>query len=250
MLGAVEGQKLTLKSRIDELLNFVSDKDKVINELTEGGVHYLDGATGGNGNTVENVSFTLGGMSLGMLALKYGVPLLLNRRRRKKKKKGDDENEDDGYDVDRDKNFYPDPVPPVSTPAPQHDEDVKKHIHEHVHNHKHENEYVMPQNQLPDPRTTHEIDDLAQHNSGLHRGFIPYGMPVAAPPYYQQPVAAHGLPPQFPNVPFSTRKKATAEQIMTIFGELINEYRDDQTMTMTQMDMLLRQRLKEKYNIE
>ena len=242
LLGAVEGQKDSLKSKIDQLLGVVKDKDDKISDLAENGVHYLDGPTGGNGNTVENVSFTLGGMSLGMLALKYGVPFLLNRRRRRKKKKEGDENEDDGYDVDRGG-----PMPP---PTPQRDEGVRKHIHEHVHNHKHENEYVMPQNQLPDPRTTHEIDDLAQHSSGLHQGFIPYGMPVAAPPYYQQPVAAHGLPPQFPNVPFSTRKRATAEQIMTIFGELMNEYQDDQTMTMNQIDILLRQRLKEKFNIE
>ena len=244
MLGAVEGQKLTLKSRIDELLSFASDKDRVIDELKEGGMHYLDGPTGGNGNTVENVSFTLGGMSLGMLALKYGVPLLLNRRRRKKKKDEDNEDLDreEGYD-----NIEPSPLP-NSDDAPE----ERVHRHEHIHKHKHENEYIMSPENLPNPRTTHEIDDLSKQGGGLNPGLLPYGFPppVSSNYYYPQPVAAHGLPPQFPNVPFSTRKKATAEQIMTIFGDLINEYQDDQTMTMTQMDILLRHRLKEKYNIE
>ena len=243
MLGAVEGQKLTLKSRIDELLGFVSGKDKLINELKENGTHYLDGSTNGNGNTVENVSFTLGGMSLGMLALKYGVPLLLKRRRRKKKK------DEDNEDLDREEGY--DNMGP--SPLPSSDDVLKEHVHrhEHIHKHKHENEYIMSPENLPDPRTTYEIDDLSKQGGGLNPGFMPYGFPLPTPSnYYPQPVAAHGLPPQFPNVPFSTRKQASAEQIMTIFGDLINEYQDDQTMTMTQMDMLLRQRLKEKYNIE
>ena len=84
---------------------------------------------------------------------------------------------------------------------------------------------------------------------GLNPGFVPYGFPVSEP-YHQQPVAMQGLPPQFLNVPFSTRKQVTAEQIMTIFGELINEYQDDQTMTMRQIDTLMRHRLKQKFNIE
>ena len=239
LLGAVEGQKLTLSSRIDQLLGFVKSKDDLISDLKESGGHYLDGATNGNGNTVENVSFTLGGMSLGMLALKYGVPFLLNRRRKRKEEEEEDENEDRGYDTNRNN----DSVDP---------EGVNRHVHEHVHTHKHkhENDFIMPPEDLPDPRTTHEIDELAKHSSGLNPGFIPYGLPVASQYHYPQPVAAHGLPPQFPNVPFSTRKQASAEQIMTTFGELMNEYQNDQTMTMNQVDILLRQRLKEKYNIE
>jgi len=177
-------------------------------------------------------------MSLGMLARKYVVPFLLNRRR-KRKEEEEDENEDKGYDTNRNN----DSVDP---------EGVNRHVHEHVHTHKHkhENDFIMPPEDLPDPRTTHEIDELAKHSSGLNPGFIPYGLPVASQYHYPQPVAAHGLPPQFPNVPFSTRKQASAEQIMTIFGELMNEYQNDQTMTMNQVDILLRQRLKEKYNIE
>ena len=42
----------------------------------------------------------------------------------------------------------------------------------------------------------------------------------------------------------------TSEQIMTVIGELTNEYQNDQTMTMGQLDTLIRQRLKEKFNIE
>ena len=91
--------------------------------------------------------------------------------------------------------------------------------------------------------------DCPTGDRGLNPGFVPYGFPVGQP-YHQQPVAMQGLPPQFLNVPFSTRKKASAEQIMTVFGELINEYQDDQTMTMNQIDTLLRHRLKEKFNIE
>ena len=243
LLGAVEGQKLTLKSRIDELLGFVSDKDKLIDELKEGGLHYLDGATGGNGNTVENVSFTLGGMSLGMLALKYGVPLLLNRRRRKKKKGEDNEDLDreEGYD-----NRGPSHPPSLDSGTKEH-----VHRHEHIHKHKHENEYIMSPNECPQPQTSNEIDGSQTGQAGPNSGFAGYGMPVnVATPYYQHPQPVHGLPPEFINIPFSTRKALTSEQIMTVIGELTNEYRDDQTMTMGQLDILIRQRLKEKFNVE
>jgi hypothetical protein len=243
MLGAVEGQKLTLKSRIDELLGFVSGKDKLIDELKEGGLHYLDGATGGNGNTVENVSFTLGGMSLGMLALKYGVPLLLNRRRRKKKKDEDNEDLDreEGYD-----NRGPSHPPSLDSGTEEH-----VHRHEHIHKHKHENEYIMSPNECPQPQTSNEIDGSQTGQAGPNSGFAGYGMPVnVATPYYQHPQPVHGLPPEFINIPFSTRKALTSEQIMTVIGELTNEYRDDQTMTMGQLDILIRQRLKEKFNVE
>ena len=245
MLGAVEGQKLTLKSRIDELLSFASDKDRVIDELKEGGMHYLDGPTGGNGNTVENVSFTLGGMSLGMLALKYGVPLLLNRRRRKKKK------DEDNEDLDREEGY--DNMGPSHPPSL--DDGPKEHVHrhEHIHKHKHANEYIMPPDECPQPQTSNEIDDSQRGQSGPNSGFAGYGMPTpvnVATPYYQQPQPVHGLPPQFINIPFSTRKTVTSEQIMTVIGELTNEYRNDQTMTMGQLDTLIRQRLKEKFNIE
>ena len=249
LLGAVEGQKLTLKSRIDELLGFVSGKDKLIDELKEGGLHYLDGATGGNGNTVENVSFTLGGMSLGMLALKYGVPLLLNRRRRKKKKGEDNEDLDDkeGYDING---------PPYAPSLPNSNNDGPNehiHRHEHVHKHKHENEYVMSPSDCPEPKTSNEIDDSQTGQTGPNSGFAGYGMPMpvnVATPYYQNPQPVHGLPPEFINIPFSTRKMLTSEQIMTVIGELTNEYRNDQTMTMGQLDVLIRQRLKEKFNVE
>ena len=243
LLGAVEGQKLTLKSRIDELLGFVSGKDKLIDELKEGGLHYLDGATGGNGNTVENVSFTLGGMSLGMLALKYGVPLLLNRRRRKKKKGEDNEDLDreEGYD-----NRGPSHPPSLDSGTKEH-----VHRHEHIHKHKHENEYIMSPNECPQPQTSNEIDGSQTGQAGPNSGFAGYGMPVnVATPYYQHPQPVHGLPPEFINIPFSTRKALTSEQIMTVIGELTNEYRDDQTMTMGQLDILIRQRLKEKFNVE
>jgi hypothetical protein len=242
LLGTVEGQKDTLKSRIDQLLGFIVEKDGEISNLKEGSGHYMDDVTGGNGNTVENVSFTLGGASLGMLALKYGVPFLLNRRRRRRKEEEDekeiDNDREEGYNIDGDASGC---------------SEVEKHIHEHehIHNHKHshDNEYVMPLESLPQGKTTNDIDkDLQQ--GGLHPGFAPYGGLPVVEPHYQQVVAAHGLPPQFLNVPFSTRKQATAEQIMTIFGELVNEYQNDQTMTMNQIDTLLRQRLKEKFNIE
>ena len=238
LLGAVEGQKQSLGAKIEQLLVFVGDKDKVIKELQEKGSHYLDGATGGNGNTVENVSFTLGGASLGMLALKYGVPFLLNRRRRKKKRGEDNEDLDggEGYDTSG-----PSCPPSLDAGTQEH-----VHRHEHIHKHKHENEYVMSPDECPQPQTSNEIDDLQK---GLNPGFVGYGVPVATP-YHQQPVAAHGLPPQFINIPFSTRKTVTSEQIMTVIGELTNEYQNDQTMTMGQVDTLIRQRLKEKFNIE
>jgi hypothetical protein len=113
------------------------------------------------------------------------------------------------------------------------------------------NDYVVPLDQLPQGKTAEEIDSFGGdgHSSGLNPEFLPYGVPVSTP-YYQQPVAANGLPPQFLHVPFGTRKAVTSEQIMTAFGELVNEYRDDQTMTINQIDTLLRQRLKQKYNIE
>ena len=241
LLGAVEGQKQTLSSRIEQLLVFVGDKDEVINQLKERGTHYLDGATGGNGNTVENVSFTLGGMSLGMLALKYGVPFLLNRRRRKKKKGEDNEDLDDKEGYDTSGPSYP---PTLDNNGPKEHEHV--HKHEHIHKHSHEQEFVMQPDECPLPKTSREIDDLQK---GPNSGFAGYGVPVSTP-YYQQPVAAHGLPPQFINIPFSTRKTVTSEQIMTVIGELTNEYQNDQTMTMGQLDTLIRQRLKEKFNIE
>ena len=233
-----------LKSRVEELIGFVSEREQQITDLKEGSTHYLDGMTGGNGNTVENVSLTLGGASIGALALKYGVPLLMGgirRRRRKKEEKDSDKSVPENYDRD---------VPDVCDDEPC-DNEPCKHVHEHehihTHRHKHEEEFIVPPDQLPDPKTTHEIDDFTKHAPGLHPGFLGYGVPVAAN-YSQQPMAANGLPPQFMNMPFS--KHATAEQVMTVFGELMNEYRDDQTMTMGQIDVLLRQRLKQKYNIE
>ena len=238
LLGTVEGQKDSLKSRIDQLLGVVKDKDNKISDLAENGVHYLDGPTGGNGNTVENVSFTLGGASLGMLALKYGVPFLLNRRRRRKKKKEDDENDDDGYDIDRE------------TPAPPPIEDngcggrVHKHVHEHQHYgipdcgpvrpQEHQDEYVMDRKDLPKGRGVDEMPS----------DFLPYGFKATSP------VSSPGLAPQLPHVPFGSRKSIAPEQIMTTLGELVNEYGDDHTMTAFQIDTLLRQRLKKKYNIE
>ena len=246
LLGQVEGQKQTLNSRIEQLLIFVQDKEKVIAELKDGSSHYLDNMTNGNGNTVENVSFTLGGASLGMLALKYGVPFLLNRRRRKKKKRGEDNDDLDdraGYDI----NGGCDTPPQIS--EPENKEYIHRHEHIHKHRHKHDNEFIMSPDECPQPQTSNEIDDLQKGQHGLNPGFVGYGVPVATP-YHQQPVAAHGLPPQFINIPVSSRKTVTSEQIMTVIGELTNEYQNDQTMTMGQIDTLIRQRLKEKFNIE
>ena len=241
LLGSVEGQKDLLKSRIDNLLGVIGEKDGHISNLEATNGHYMDSMTGGNGNTVENVSFTLGGMSLGMLALKYGVPFLINRRRRKRKnEKNVDKDDEQGYDNDE----HVMPLPMEKEPESL----EHKHTHEHIHTHKHANEYIMPLEQLPQGKTTEDMD-CPTGDRGLNPGFVPYGFPVGQP-YHQQPVAMQGLPPQFLNVPFSTRKKASAEQIMTVFGELINEYQDDQTMTMNQIDTLLRHRLKEKFNIE
>ena len=53
LLGAVEGQKHSLNSRIEQLLVFVKDKDQIINQLKDNSVHYLDGATGGNGRVIN-----------------------------------------------------------------------------------------------------------------------------------------------------------------------------------------------------
>ena len=234
LLGAVEGQKDSLKTKIDSLT-------ETIDGLEASNGHYMDGATGGNGNTVENVSFTLGGMSLGMLALKYGVPLLLGRRRKRKNGKNIDKDDEEGYDTDAEPS-----IPPPSGKQGCGCDGPHTHVHEHVHKHRHENEYVMSPDECPEPKTTREIDQLAQSH-GLNPGFVPYGMPISVA-YTQQPVAANGLPPQFLNTPFS--KHATAEQVMTVFGELVNEYKNDQTMTMGQIDVLLRQRLKQKYNLE
>ncbi len=244
LLGATEGQKDMLKSRVEELIGFVGEREKQIAQLKEGSGHYLDDMTGGNGNTVENVSLTLGGASIGALALKYGVPLLMGgirRRRRKKEEKDSDKSVPEDYD--RDVSSACDDEPCNNEPCKH----VHEHEHIHTHRHKHEEEFIVPPDQLPDPKTTHEIDDFTKHAPGLHPGFLGYGVPVAVN-YSQQPMAANGLPPQFMNMPFS--KHATAEQVMTVFGELMNEYRDDQTMTMGQIDVLLRQRLKQKYNIE
>ena len=217
-----------LKSNLDDLMNTIGAKDGKISDLQANGGHYMDNVTGGNGNTVENVSFTLGGMSLGMLALKYGVPFLLNRRRRRKNSRGKevDEPEDDGY------NNMEDGPSSAGPPLPRNESDgVQKHYHEHVH--KHDNDFVMPPEELPEPRFTDE----------LNPDFMPYG--------YKQACAAYsGLPPQLLNVPFSVRKKVSAEMIMTVWGELVNEYNGDHTMTPYQMDKLLRQRLKQRYNVE
>jgi hypothetical protein len=225
LLGSVEGQKDSLKSKIDGLLGTISG-------LEANSGHYMDGVTGGNGNTVENVSLTLGGVSLGMLALKYGVPLLLNRRRRKKKKE-DDETDDRGYDIDRE-------------PPPNEGSDDCVHTHIHEHNYSgphcppqphtrpdHPQEYVMDRRDLPRGRS---IDEMPND-------FLPYG-------FKTDTVSSPGLAPQFPHVPFGSRKSIGPEQIMTTLGELVNEYGDDHTMTAFQIDTLLRQRLKKKYNIE
>ena len=232
LLGRVEGQKGLLASRIEELMGIVQNKDSQISDLAENGVHYLDGATGGNGNTVENVSFTLGGMSLGMLALKYGVPFLLNRRRKRKRKKEDDESDDNGYDIDRE------------LPSDDGCDDcVQRHVHEHQHYGipdcgpvrppEHKDEYVMDRRDLPKGRSVDEIPN----------DFLPYG-------FKADTVSSPGLAPQLPHVPFGSRKSIGPEQIMTTLGELVNEYGDDHTMTAFQIDTLLRQRLKKKYNIE
>jgi len=244
LLGSVEGQKDLLKSRIDSLMGVIGEKDGHISNLEATNGHYMDGMTGGNGNTVENVSFTLGGMSLGMLALKYGVPLLLRRRRRRKNGKNIDKDHEEGYDNDA----GPSAPPPLENEGCGDCTGPHTHVHEHVHKHRHENEYIMPLDNLPQQRATEDIEDRTGRH-GLNPGFVPYGFPVSEP-YHQQPVAMQGLPPQFLNVPFSTRKQATAEQIMTIFGELVNEYQNDQTMTMKQVDTLMRHRLKQKFNIE
>ena len=227
MLGRVEGQKTNLEIKISQLINLVEEKDS----LLDNSGHYLDDATGGNGNAVENVSFTLGGASLGMLALKYGVPFLLRRRR--KRKKEDDENGDDGYDIDRE-----------AAPSDDGCDDcVQKHVHEHQHYgipdcgpvrpQDHSEEYVMDRRDLPKGRGVDEIPN----------DFLPYG-------FKADPVSSPGLKPQLPHVPFGSRKSIGPEQIMTALGELVNEYGDDHTMTAFQIDTLLRQRLKKKYNIE
>ena len=227
LLGRVEGQKTNLEIKISQLINLVEEKDS----LLDNSGHYLDDATGGNGNAVENVSFTLGGASLGMLALKYGVPFLLRRRR--KRKKEDDENGDDGYDIDRE-----------AAPSDDGCDDcVQKHVHEHQHYgipdcgpvrpQDHSEEYVMDRRDLPKGRGVDEIPNE----------FLPYG-------FKADPVSSPGLKPQLPHVPFGSRKSIGPEQIMTALGELVNEYGDDHTMTAFQIDTLLRQRLKKKYNIE
>jgi hypothetical protein len=243
LLGAVEGQKDSLKTKIDDLMGVIGTKDGHISQLETNGSHYMDGATGGNGNTVENVSFTLGGMSLGMLALKYGVPFLLGRRRKRKNGKNIDKGDEEEYDNDT----RPPTPPPVEKEGCDGDGSCT-HVHEHVHKHRHENEYVMPLDGLPEHVATENVEDRTGKH-GLNPQFIPYGFP-ASEPYHQQPIAMQGLPPQFLNVPFSTRKQATAEQIMTVFGELVNEYQNDQTMTMSQVDTLVRHRLKQKFNLE
>lgn len=224
LLGRVEGQKTNLEIRITELIELVQQKDGESR-------HYLDDATAGNGNTVENVSFTLGGASLGMLALKYGVPFLLRRRR--KKKKEDDENDDDGYDIDRE-------LPSENDGC---GDCVQKHEHKHQHYgipdcgpvrpQDHSEEYVMDRRDLPKGRGVDEMPN----------DFLPYG-------FKADPVSSPGLNPQLPHVPFGSRKSIGPEQIMTALGELVNEYGDDHTMTAFQVDTLLRQRLKKKYNIE
>ena len=158
----------------------------------------------------------------------------------RKNGKNIDKDDEEGYDTSGNSNALP--------IGGQHEDGHEhKHTHEHIHTHKYENEYVMPLEQLPQPKTPDEVEGSTSH--GLESAFVPYGFPVSQP-YHQQPVAMQGLPPQFLHVPFGTRKQATAEQIMTIFGELVNEYQNDQTMTMSQVDTLLRQRLKEKFNIE
>jgi len=73
--------------------------------------------------------------------------------------------------------------------------------------------------------------------------FLPYG-------FKANTVSSPGLAPLLPHVPFGSRKSIGPEQIMTALGELVNEYGDDHTMTAFQVDTLLRQRLKKKYNIE
>ena len=226
LLGKVEGQKTNLEIRISQLIDLVEEKDN----LLDNSGHYLDDATGGNGNTVENVSFTLGGASLGMLALKYGVPFLLRRRR--KRKKEDDENDDNGYDIDREL--------PSDDGCGDH---VQRHVHEHQHYgipdcgpvrpSEHPEEYVMDRRDLPRGRSVDEMPN----------DFLPYGLRTT-------PVSTPGLAPQLPHVPFGSRKSIGSEQIMTTLGELVNEYGDDHTMTAFQIDTLLRQRLKKKYNIE
>ena len=247
LLGRVEGEKSSLSSRIENLLVLIGNKDK----LLEGSGHYLDDMTGGNGNTVENVSLTLGGMSLGALALKYGVPLVLGRigRRRRRKEEEEEEEENEGNFGNETEGLGYNSDGDCDCESKEH-----KHVHEHYHKYEHpDGGFVMTPDELPNPQTTYEIDENLKHqvegDSGLNPGFVPYGLPVSAP-YYQQPVAAHGLPPQFINIPFATRKKVSAEQIMTVIGELVNEYSDDQTMTVNQINTLLRQRLKEKFNVE
>ena len=166
-----------------------------------------------------------------MLALKYGVPFLLNRRRRKRKKE-DDESDDNGYDIDRE------------LPSDDGCDDcVQRHVHEHQHYGipdcgpvrppEHKDEYVMDRRDLPKGRSVDEIPN----------DFLPYG-------FNADTVSSPGLAPQLPHVPFGSRKSIGPEQIMTTLGELVNEYGDDHTMTAFQIDTLLRQRLKKKYNIE
>lgn len=103
--------------------------------------------------------------------------------------------------------------------------------------------FQMPNTPKPQPFLTQsETDRLPGY---VEIPDYTYGRPAG-----QLGFAPVGLPPQMIGTPFHVRKKVSAEVIMTEWGKIQNEYRDDRTMTTSQMDILLRQRLKENHGVE
>lgn len=235
-------------------------------EVAEAGKHYLDDATGGNGNLVENTSFAAAAAVGVPLAMKYGpvlLSLLSGTRRRRKEDEEDDEKSENGvadlatgaYNpveliemiagiLDRREGDKEAPRVSEIEPAPIKRAEALEHVyrHEGVVEHRHGGQvdhrmgdvpqFMMMPEQLPQGRYVGEME-----NQSANWYPAPSTRPV-------------GLPPQLPNIPFSTRKKVTSEQIMATLSEIVEEYRDDQTLTTMQMHELLKQRLKMKYGVE
>lgn len=102
--------------------------------------------------------------------------------------------------------------------------------------------FPMPNVNSQSPLTKIEADRLPGY---VEVPDYTYGRPAG-----QIGFAPVGLPPQMIGTPFHVRKKVSADVIMTEWGRIQNEYRDDRTMTTSQMDILLRQRLKENHGVE
>lgn len=253
LLKKTDNEKSKLLNKVSEVEGLITgltkEKEQLVSQLDSKG-HYLDEMTGGNGNVVENTSLALVAGTAVPLALKYG-PLALKALGILRRKEDDEEipgksenppNNPPSGGYNNGGSTWQPPSPQTQPTQPQQVIVENRHSGEVQHIHQGQVSHVYDSDQFAVKST-----ELPGSVENLDPGFFSYNggkryEPVMKPVY--------GLPPEFPNIPFSSRKTITTEQFLTIWSELVNEYGHDDTMTPMQMNTLLRQRLKQRYGVE